>query len=336
MVRFLFFFLFTITCVKAEEPPPQVVITGIVKESSLNQKLNSVGTFTAYDDAILKAETAGRIEAIHFKEGESVKANQKLFSLHNKEQEAKIKKAEAELALSRSILEKKQELARKNFGSVLELEQAQAKVKVDEAELALAIENLEKTIIRAPFEGILSERKVSKGSYVIEGDELVRIQDLTPIRLTFQIPEKELTTVKVGDKVIATTDAYTDKIFEGSIEALEPSVNEKTRSVTVYARCENKDKLLLPGLYGRVSIGSSCQKRNALVVPEKALVIRQDGTHIYKKSGDKAILIKVSLGLRSLDQVEILSGLQKGDEIVLEGQDKIRDGSSITISNDNN
>jgi membrane fusion protein (multidrug efflux system) len=333
MLRFLVIFFFSITCALAEDSPqaepPQAVVTIKVGEGTLYPTLNSVGTFKAYADAVLKAETAGRIELIHFKEGDSIKADQKLFTLYNKEQTAKVKKAEAALALNQSILKRKLDLAKRNFMCSQELEKAEAQVRMDEADLELAQEALNQTIIKAPFEGVLSERKQSKGSYVAAGDELVRIQDLAPIRLTFHIPEKNLKAIQINDPVNAVTDAYPDKTFDGKIEAIEPSINEKNRSVTVHARFENRDGLLLPGLYGRISIGLSGQKATSLVVPEKALVFQQDATYVYKKVGDKAVLTKVTLGIRTSDQAEILSGLQKDDEIILEGLYKIHDGSLL-------
>lgn len=336
MLRVLFLFLLSAHGAMAaptpQAEPPQAVVTTKVKENSLHPTLTSVGTFTAYADTVLKAETPGRIETIHFKEGDGATKQQMLFTLYNKEQLAKVKKAEAALALSQSILKRKQELHKKNFACPQALEMAEAQVRSDEADLELANEALNQTIIKAPFEGVLSERKQSEGSYVAAGDELVRIQNVKPIRLTFRIPEKDLTVIKLNDTIKANTDAYADKTFEGTIEAIEPSINEKTRSVTVHARFENSDRRLLPGLYSRISIALSGQKATSLLVPEKALVFQQDATYVYKKVGDKAVLTKVTLGTRSADQAEILSGLQKDDEIILEGLYKIHDGSTITTS----
>lgn len=331
-LRYLPFFLFSFVGISQANEPPQTIVLTKVKESSLNPSLKSVGTFKAYDDAILKAETAGRIEQITFKDGQEVKAGQVLFVLNNKEQMAKVQKAKAALALSQNILARKKGLQQKNFAPPQEVEKAEAQVQADKADLALAQEAYHKTIIRAPFEGILSDRKQSVGSYVSDGDELVRIQDLTPIRLTFHIPEKDLTAIKVNDPVTVQTDALPHKTFEGTIEAIEPSINEKTRSVTVHAKFENKEEQLLPGLYGRLSIDLSNKKLATLFIPEKALVFRQDATYVYKKVGDKAVLTKVTLGARTTDQAEVLSGLQKGDEIVLEGLYKIQDGSVIRVS----
>lgn len=307
----------------------QVVTVTSVKEGVLIQDITGIGTFTPYSDVVLKSSISGRIAEVSFKDGDSAKPNQALFVLNNKEQKAAVMKAEAALQLSQSILKRKQSLTLKKFISPQDLENAEAKVKSDQADLELAKEELEKTQIRAPFDGVLSDRKVGKGSYVIEGDELVRIQDITPIRLTFQIPQKDIPFIKKGDKVKATTDVYPNKTFEGTIEAIEPSVNEKTRSVKVFATFENKDQSLIPGLYGQARIATPVCKEAVLLVPEQTLVVRPEGVNVYKKVGDKAVLTKITLGNRTADQAEVLSGLKKGDEIVLEGQGKIHDGSLI-------
>jgi membrane fusion protein (multidrug efflux system) len=328
-VRLLFLLSF-IASAKAEEIPQLVVLTP-VKEGSLHHQLASVGTFTACNDVILKAPTSGRIEEIHFKEGEHSKSNQKLISFYNKEQEADVRKAEAALKLSQLNYHRKKELFEKKFTTLQARDNAEADLKFKEAELTLAKEYLAKTVVMAPFDGVLSGRKVAPGSYVLEGDEMVRIQDLTPIRLTFQLPQKEIPALTVGDKVIASTDIYPNKTFEGQIEAIEPSVNEETRSVTVFATFENKEELLRPGLYGKAQLHSSSQKKAVLLLPEQALLVRQDGTYVYKREGDKAVLTKVSLGLRTADQAEITSGLKIGDQVVLEGHDKLHDGALIAV-----
>lgn len=313
------------------EDKPQVVTLTVVKEGALNHEITGVGNFTAYSDVVIKAETAGRIETISFKDGDKAKPDQILFVLHNKEQKAAVMKAEASYEHTQNIVKRKLNLIQKKFISAQDLENAEAKAKSDQADLEKAKEDLEKTVIRAPFDGVLSDRKVSKGAYVIEGDELVRIQDITPIRLTFQVPQKDIPFVKAGDKVKATTDIYPTKTFDGTIEAVEPSVNEDTHSVKVFATFENKDETLIPGLYGQAKLTSSASHKNLLLIPEQALVVRPEGVHVYKKTGDKAVLTKITLGERTADQAEVLSGLKKGDEIVLEGQGKIHDGSLITV-----
>ena len=315
----------------AYEQAQTVVITQ-VKEGVLNPSITGVGTFSAYNDVTLKAEIAGRIQAVHFKEGEFAKPDQELFTIHNEEQQANVKKAESTLQMNENILKRMEELASKKFASLQDLEIAKVNVKSSEADLTLAKEVLEKTKILTPFDGALSERKVGKGSYVTEGDSLVRIQDITPIRLKFTVPQKEIPLIKVGDKVVATTDVYPSMTFVGTVEAIEPAVDESSRSVTIFATFSNEDKKLIPGLYGRAELKTTLNTKNSLFVPEQALVIRPTGNYVYKQSGDKAVLTKVTLGQRMSDQAEILSGLANGDSIVLEGQDKIQDGAAITVT----
>lgn len=332
MQRVLLFLFLFMTSVKADEPPkPELVVMTTVQEGTLTQTLTGIGTFTPYNDVVLKAETSGRVEAVHFHEGQSVQTHQKLFTLHSKEQEANVKKAKATLAANKQKLKRKLKLAEKKFGSTQELEAAEAQVKSDEADLVLAKEKLAKATIYAPFDGVLSARKVCKGTYVQDGDELVRLQDITPIRLIFELPQREIPLIEVGSAVKVTTDVYPEKVFEGKIEAIEPSVKEATRSVTIHASFDNKEGFLIPGLYGQTQVTSKQQKKAPVVlIPEQALLIRQDGTYVFKKVGDKAALTKIVVGNRTKDQAEILSGLQKGDEIVLEGQDKIKDGDRIS------
>ncbi|MBX9621674.1 MAG: efflux RND transporter periplasmic adaptor subunit [Alphaproteobacteria bacterium] len=315
----------------ADEQAQTVVMTQ-VKEDVLNPSITGVGTFSAYNDVTLKSEIAGRIQDVHFKEGEFVKPDQTLFTIHNEEQQANVKKAESTLQKNKNILKRTEELATRKFATPQALEAAETDVKSSEADLILAKTELEKTKILAPFDGALSERHVGKGSYVIEGDPLVRIQDITPIRLKFTVPQKEIPLIKVGDKILATTDVYPGTTFTGSVEAIEPAVDESTRSVMIFATFPNDDKKLIPGLYARAELKTTLNTKNSLFVPEQALVIRPTGNYVYKQSGDKAILTKVTLGQRTADQAEILSGLVKGDFIVLEGQDKIQDGSVIKVA----
>ncbi len=212
MLRALIFSSLFIAPALADELPQAVIIT-TVTEQCLNPCVTGVGTFTAYNDVTLKAETAGRIEIVHFKEGARAKPGQELFTIYNKEQEAQVKKAEATLKLSQNILKRQQTLMQKGFTTSQEVEKSEAQMKADEALLTLAKAAFAKTKIRAPFEGVLSDRKVCKGAYVKEGDALVRVQDLTPILLTFQAAQTDIPRMTVGDKITAITDIYPDKKF---------------------------------------------------------------------------------------------------------------------------
>lgn len=184
----------------------------------------------------------------------------------------------------------------------------------------------------SPFKGVLSSRKIAKGSYVQPGEELVRIQDISPIRLVFQLPQKEIPVIQMGQPLTATTDVYPGEVFEGHIDAIEPCVDKETRSITVYAAFDNESTRLMPGLYGQIHLPltSKAKNKSTLSIPERSLFVRQDGTYVYRQVNGKAVLTKVTLGVRTTDQAEILSGLKKGDVVILEGQETIKDGDAIT------
>ena len=324
------FFLFAFFSVARADNSPETVVLLTVAEGSLTQHITAVGTFTPYNDVMLKAEIEGSVKEVHFSDGGKVEPRAPLITLHNKEQKAKLEKAKVAAKISKNTVERKKKLLDKKFASHQVYEDAVLLHQNNEAELTLAEENLRKTEIVAPFDGVLSGREVAKGSYVQPGDNLVRLQDITPIRLVFQLPQKEIPVIKVGSPLTATTDVYPGKFFEGQIEAIDPSVNKETRSVTVYATFPNKEQLLIPGLFGHVQFPLLAKtKASPLRIPESALVLRQDGTYVYQYVKGKAVLTKITLGTRTADQVEVLSGLKKGDVIVLEGQDKIKDGDAI-------
>src|SRR3989338_140396 len=328
MHRYLILYFLLATSCFGYQHTPAVIVTKVT-ENLFNPSVMGVGTFVAYNDVTLKSEIRGRIDFIHFKEGNFAERNQKLFTFYNVEQQAKVKKAEANLRRDQNILKRKQNLAAKKFVSLQDIEGAETQVESSKAELALAKAELEKTTVRAPFDGALSEKKVAKGAYLIEGDPLVRIQDITPIRLKFSLPQKNITTIKVGNKVFATTDVYPNVSFEGKVDAIEPAVDEETKSIHVFATFSNEDKRLIPGLYARAELKTSTVTKSSLFIPEQALVIRPTGNYVFKKTNNTAQLVKVTLGQRMADQAEILSGLQKNDIIILEGQEKIRDGTLI-------
>lgn len=316
---------------ETSQPPREVVITVPVIYDKIHRVLEFIGSFYSLNAVTLKSQTQGIIEKIHFEDGASVATGAPLFTLHNAEQKAGIKKTKSALALSMNIFKRKQLLAERDFLSRDALEKAQAQVKADEAELDLAKEAYNKTIIRAPFNCVLSSRKISKGAYVSQGDELVSCKDLQPLRFNFQAAENQVSLLAKNQKVIVETDALRGEKFKGHVEVIEPIIDEKTRSAVVYAHFRNLDGKLLPGFSGHAYIETN-ETHEGIVIPEEALIIRQDGNYVFKVIEDpKARLNKVTLGIHANDQVEILTGLNKDDEIVLKGQEKIKDGSDIIV-----
>jgi len=185
-------------------------------------------------------------------------------------------------------------------------------------------------VIRAPFDGTVGLRLVSPGAYVKTGDDIANLESLGSMKLDFRVPETYLARLASGQTLAVRVDAWPDQSFEGAIYAIEPGVDEETRTVLLRARLPNKGNKLRPGLFARVSLVLE-RRDNALVVPEQAIVPVGQQTFVYRVADGKALMIPVTLGLRRPGQVEILEGVNAGDMVVTDGQLKIRDGAAVTV-----
>jgi membrane fusion protein (multidrug efflux system) len=144
------------------------------------------------------------------------------------------------------------------------------------------------------------------------------------------VPEAYLRKIRTGQALAVTVDAYPAETFEGTIYAIEPSVDEATRTVLLRARLPNPGVRLKPGMFARVMLTLE-RRENALVVPEQAIVPQGDGRYVFRIVEGKAVLTKIELGLRRPGEVEIVSGLAAGQTIVADGQLKLRDGAAVAV-----
>jgi membrane fusion protein (multidrug efflux system) len=312
-------------------PPPPVIKTIPAAMETLRLVRDYPGTFTSLNDVVIRAEGAGIVDVIHFKEGTRVPKGTLLITLKNKEQNANVDKARAALKLSEANHERRKQLKDKGFISEAEMEKALSEMQQLKADLEIAVQQLEKTLIKAPFEGTLSARKVTPGTHINPHDPLVSLHDLDPIRFTFQAPSKDLSFLKTNIPVVVKVDAYTDKTFEGKLDVVEPRIDDKTRNITVIAELKNPEDLLKPGLFGRISVPSE-EAHQGLFIPESCLVMRKDGTYVFTID-DKGMahFMPVTLGVRGNDKVEIKNGLKVGDKVVVAGQDKLKDLTEVKV-----
>ena len=311
---------------KSGEPTP--VKTAAVTRATLNVEVTAVGTLRADENVVIRSEIAGRVAAIHFKEGQTVRQNEPLITLDQAEYQAQLASSAAQLALEESSFRRLQDLDRKNLTSQQNLDEARARLDAARAQHELNRVRLDKTVIRAPFDGTVGLRQVSPGAYVKPGDDIANLESLGAIKLDFRAPETYLARLRAGQTLTVRVDAWPDQPFEGTIYAIEPGVDEETRTVLLRARLPNKGNKLRPGLFARVALILE-QRENALVVPEQAIVPIGQKTFVYRVVDGKAAMTPVKLGLRRPGQVEIVEGVDAGDEVVTDGQLKIRDGAAV-------
>jgi membrane fusion protein (multidrug efflux system) len=162
---------------------------------------------------------------------------------------------------------------------------------------------------------------------------VARLEGIGTLKLDFRVPEAYLRKIRTGQALAVTVDAYPAETFEGAIYAIEPSVDEATRTVLLRARLPNPGVRLKPGMFARVMLTLE-RRENALVVPEQAIVPQGDGRYVFRIVEGKAVLTKIELGLRRPGEVEIVTGLEAGQQIVADGQLRLRDGAAVAVMAD--
>lgn len=315
---------------KSPEMPPMPVKAVAVTRATLNVEVTAVGTLRADETVMIRPEIAGRVATLHFREGQTVNAGDPLVTLDQDEYKAQLAGSVAEAGMDEISFKRLQDLQRKNLTSQQNLDEAKAKLDAARARQTLDQVRLDKTVIRAPFAGTVGLRLVSPGAYVKPGDDIANLESLGSMKLDFRVPETYLARLGVGQTLTVRVDAYPEQGFEGTIYAIDPALDPETRTVLLRARLPNKGNKLRPGLFARVSLILE-RRENALVAPEQAIVPMGQTPFVYRVVDGKAVMTPVKLGLRRPGQVEILDGLNAGDQVVTDGQLKIRDGAAVTV-----
>ena len=301
-----------------------------VKIAQVDSEVSAVGTLLAAESVVIRPEIAGRVLGLHFQEGQVVGKGAKLVTLDPSEYQAQLAGTSADARTESQRYQRTKELMEKNFVSQDALdvakgnmERAVAKKEQDEALLS-------KTAITAPFSGVLGLRQISPGAYVKAGDDIVRLENISALKLDFRVPEVYLSQVKVGQPLQIRVDAYPNDTFPGKIYAFEPAVDEKTRTVVVRAQIPNPQGKLRPGMFARVNVLLE-RRPSAVVIPEQAIWPQGRDAFVFKVVDGKAVLTKIELGVRRPGEVEVLKGLAPNDVVVTDGQMKIKDGAPVTV-----
>jgi membrane fusion protein, multidrug efflux system len=306
------------------------VKAGTVRVGTVVDEVNAVGTLLANESVMIRPERDGRIAQIHFAEGQLVKQGAKLVSLDASEIDAQLAAISAETKLNDSRLKRANELKEKSFISAEALDVARETLNQSVARRAEVRSRLEKMTIFAPFEGVAGLRQVSPGAYVKAGQDIARLEGIGTLKLDFRVPELYLGRIRPDQQVQVRVDAFLGETFRGAIYAIEPSVDEQTRTVLLRALVPNPGVRLKPGMFARVSLVLGTRE-NALLVPEQALVPRGNDNFVFRIVEGKAALAKIELGVRRPGEVEIIKGLSTGDQIVIDGQLKLQDGTPVNV-----
>lgn len=304
-----------------------------VKSVRMAQGLTAVGSLRSDESVTIRPEVAGRISEFGFREGQRVAKGATLIRFDTSVQRAELDQAEANLGLSKSRLERSRDLFTKGFISAQARDEAESNFKVAQATYDLSQARLTKLEIKAPFSGIVGLRTVSVGDYVKDGQDIVNLEEIDPLKVDFRIPEIYLKQVAVGQALQITLDAFANQTFQGKVFAINPLVDTNGRSIVIRAMVKNTEARLRPGMFARVRLLFS-DERDSVAVPEQSLIPVGDEQYLFKVIDGRAQRFKVDIGQRREGQVEVLKGLTAGDVVVTAGQLKLRDGVQVKITDE--
>ncbi|TWU04942.1 efflux RND transporter periplasmic adaptor subunit [Stieleria varia] len=326
------------TSQQAHSRPPTSVTVASAQRQTWTTELTGVGTLTAVQGTELTSELAGKVVAIDFESGARVEQGELLVQLDTTSEVAQLESLEPQLRKAKSDQERATQLIEGNAISREAYDEAIAEVDRLQAAIDKQRAIIDRKKIVAPFAGTLGIRKTNLGQYVSPGDAVVNLQQIEPIFVDFDLPERNSGVVDLGIAVRVSTSAYPDARFIGNVSAITPLIQETTRSFTVRAELPNQERKLKPGMFADVVVELP-QQRDVVTIPQTAIAVNAYGSSVFvlqeAEQGSEQTLAKrtfVRTGERRGLDIEIIEGVEAGQRVVTSGQLKLSNESPVTIS----
>ncbi|MEM6704849.1 MAG: efflux RND transporter periplasmic adaptor subunit [Acidobacteriota bacterium] len=310
------------------EPPPVIVLVTTASQRSVVSEVSTVGSLRSPETTQVAADVAGIIVALNAPEGRRIARGHVVAQLDDAETQASLQVAEARERNARTALERVRPLVADGVVPEQNLDDAEAELATALGLLEEAKTRLRRTTIRAPFGGLVGIQTAQVGQFVSSGDSIIELTQLDPLELVFGVPEEQASFVRVGQKVQARVGRC-GLVFEGTVEAIDPQIDQQARTLAVQARVDNAERQLIPGMSARVRlpIGS---ERQAVVVPREAVVARGSGYVAWVAADDGRVESRpLRLGRFYPDVVEVMDGLNDGETVVAAGHQKLGPGVRI-------
>ena len=327
---------------KAFVPPPETVSTVLTRQENWQGLLRAIGTIAAVQGVTVTPDVPGTVREITFESGAVVAKGDLLVRLDTSSEEAQLAALQAQAELARLNLGRIRKLRADNAVSQSELDTAEAGLKQNDSNADVVRATILKKTIRAPFAGRLGLRQVNLGQYLDTGKPIVSLQSLAPVYALFSLPQQDLSRLKTGLPVRLYTDAYPSRVFEGTLTASDPDLDQTTRTVSLQATFANADQSLRPGMFARVEVVLP-ESEPVLVVPATAVLSAPSGDSVYVieskptgESGAASLTVRQQFiriaGARG-DLRSVASGLKPGERIVSTGLFKLRPGMAVVENN---
>jgi membrane fusion protein (multidrug efflux system) len=309
---------------------PQVSLVSPVSRV-FTERLELLGVAKGRQSVTLSAATTQLVSRVLFSPGQSVAKGQVLVELKTTEQDAALAQARAREVQARRAFERWQALSDQGYASAAAVDQYEAAWKSTRADVGAAEARLGDRVIRAPFAGVVGLSDIAPGAVISPGAAIVTLDDLSALRVDFQVPDRFLSSVREGQALTATVDAWPDARFNGRVLRLDTRIDERTRALTARSEFTSSEGLLKPGMMLRVGVTQGV--RTALALPESAVAVQGDGASVFvavQEDGRMTVQQRpVVAGLRQDGWVEILEGVTTADRVVADGLNRIQSGQPV-------
>jgi membrane fusion protein (multidrug efflux system) len=290
--------------------------------------VRATGRIEAVQAIELRPDEQGRVTELLFQEGQFVNRGTPLVRIDDAMLRASAERLKAERDLAKQQLDRVRRLREQNAASAADLERAEAGARSAEAALAMLELQIERTTVRAPFSGIVGQRFVSTGDYVTTASRLLTLQTVDPQRAVIEVPERHAVSLRNGQTVEFTVAAQPNRVFRAQVDFIDPVVQNENRTITVKGRAPNTNRLLRPGMFIEARLATATRP-NAIVVPEDAVQPLRAANVVWAVTDGKASRRVVQLGVRSQGVVEIVSGVQAGEQVVVGGLERMAEGMAV-------
>ncbi|MBL7852540.1 MAG: efflux RND transporter periplasmic adaptor subunit [Cyclobacteriaceae bacterium] len=290
----------------------------LLQPTNFDNTLVITGSVLANESLELKSESSGKITKINFKEGTQVRAGELLVQINDEEIRAQIEKQRYMQKLNKDNEYRQRQLFKKDAISQEEYDNALNRLNTTISDIKVLEAQLQKTRVYAPFNGTIGLRYVSNGAYITPSTVIATLYNNSPAKIEFAIPSRYSPLISTGKKIRFTIENDTSRVFDGEVYAIEPRINEETRTLKLRALADNSKGFLIPGQFVKVDLILN-SKSDALLIPTQAVIPGQAGQKVFVARSGMAKEVMVETGTRTNVSIEILSGLQPGDTVITTG-----------------
>jgi membrane fusion protein (multidrug efflux system) len=302
----------------------------VINPSVLDQTISISGTLKPFEETVLMPEVPGRVVEINLVEGGFTKKGTLLVKLFDGDLQAQLKKSQAQLLLEQQTENRQSELMKVNGISQLDLDQTILQINSIKADIEVLKVQINKTEVRAPFDGTIGLRNISIGAQVTPATALATIRDISHLKLDFSVPGKYSNMIKPGYKVQFSLQGN-DKKYDATVMATEQGIESDTRNLTLRAIVQSDVSSLTPGEFADVELRLS-ENQSALMVPTEAVIPQARTKQLILAKKGRASFVTVTTGIRNASSIQITSGIKPGDTVVTTGILFLKPNSVISFS----